>query len=214
MTSSPLPSQQIRTQCALPDEAATNALGIALGELVVEMFTLPTVIDSGFTIHLSGDLGAGKTTLARALLKHLGVAGRIKSPTYTLVEPYVVEMPKGLATRQRMNLYCYHFDFYRFENPHEWLDAGFRDYFSDAALRLVEWPERASYEAGSLLPAPDLHVTLEARGEGRVARIEAKTERGIPWLSRLERAGPLRVPSSPLASASTSTCADVSSKLE
>ncbi len=176
-------------QCDLPDEAATHALGVAFGELVVEIFMVSTMVDTGFTIHLSGELGAGKTTLVRALLKHLGVTGRIKSPTYTLVEPYVVEIPKGVATRQRMNLYCYHFDFYRFENPHEWLDAGFRDYFSDAALRLVEWPERASSEAGTLLPAPDLHVTLEARGDGRVAIVDAESERGAQWLNRIDLAG-------------------------
>ncbi len=179
--------------CVLPDEAATHALGIALGKLVVEIFMAPTTGDGGVTIHLSGALGAGKTTLVRALLKHLGVTDRIKSPTYTLVEPYVVEMPKAIASRQRVNLYCYHFDFYRFENPHEWEDAGFRDYFSDAALRLVEWPERASSDAGSLLPAPDLHVMLETRGEGRVATVAAESERGAAWLSRIE----LPAPSSP-----------------
>ena len=208
MTSSP-PSFPSRAQLVLPDEAATHALGVALGKLVVEIFASPTSGDSGLTIHLSGDLGAGKTTLVRALLKHLGVTDRIKSPTYTLVEPYVVEMPKGIATRQRMNLYCYHFDFYRFENPHEWEDAGFRDYFSDAALRLVEWPERASSDAGSLLPAPDLHVTLETRGEGRVATVAAESQRGAAWLSRIELAGLSSPPSSPPSSAGV----DASSRL-
>lgn len=192
MTSSPPPlprsSPTARIQRVLPDEAATNALGVALGDLVVEVFAVSTLVAGGFTIHLSGDLGAGKTTLVRALLKHLGVTGRVKSPTYTLVEPYVVEMPKKVESRQRMNLYCYHFDFYRFENPQEWIDAGFRDYFSDAALRLVEWPERASSDAGSLLPAPDLHVTLEARGEGRIALLDAETGRGATWLSRIDLA--------------------------
>ena len=192
MTSSPRSSPQsspsARVQLVLPNEAATNALGIALGDRVLEIFALSTMVDSGFTIHLSGDLGAGKTTLVRALLKHLGVTGRVKSPTYTLVEPYVVEIPKSIASRQPMNLYCYHFDFYRFENPQEWIDAGFRDYFSDAALRLVEWPERASSDAGSLLPAPDLHVTLETSGDGRVATLDAPTERGAAWLSRIDLA--------------------------
>ena len=182
--SSPQPSPTARTRRVLPDEAATDALGVALAELVVERFAAASPIDGGFTVHLSGDLGAGKTTLVRALLKHLGVTGRIKSPTYTLVEPYVVEMQKSIASRQRVNLYCYHFDFYRFENPHEWIDAGFRDYFADAALRLVEWPERASSDAGSLLPAPDLHVTLEPHGQGRVATIDAESEQGATWLSR------------------------------
>ncbi len=207
MTSSPLSPPHIRVQRVLPDEAATNTLGAALGDLVIEIFTASPV-DRGFTIHLSGDLGAGKTTLVRALLKHLGVTGRIKSPTYTLVEPYVVEMPKGLASRQRMNLYCYHFDFYRFENPHEWEDAGFRDYFSDAALRLVEWPERASSDAGTLLPAPDLHVTLATRGEGRVATVVAESEPGAAWLSRIE----FPALSSPAPSMTSSAGVDASSR--
>ncbi|MGI9025481.1 MAG: tRNA (adenosine(37)-N6)-threonylcarbamoyltransferase complex ATPase subunit type 1 TsaE [Burkholderiaceae bacterium] len=200
---SPSPAPLVSTRCVLPDEAATHALGVALGRLVAEILAAPTTDDTGFTIHLSGDLGAGKTTLVRALLKHLGVTDRIKSPSYTLVEPYVVEMPKGIATRQRLNLYCYHFDFYRFENPHEWEDAGFRDYFSDASLRLVEWPERASSDACSLLPAPDLHVTLETRGEGRVATVAAESERGAAWLSRIELA---------LASPPSSAAVDASSR--
>ena len=195
-------------QCVLPDEAATNVLGVALGELVIEIFSVSTPVDTGFSIHLSGELGSGKTTLVRALLKHLGVEGRIKSPTYTLVEPYVVELPKSVDTRQRVNLYCYHFDFYRFENPHEWIDAGFRDYFSDAALRLVEWPERASDDAGTLLPAPDLHVTLEGRGDGRVAFIDA--QRGEAWLSRLD----LAALSSTMMSAPSRERADAFSKPE
>ena len=103
MTSSRLPLLHAGMQCLLPDEAATNALGVALGDLVVKIFSGSTTADGGFTIHLSGDLGAGKTTLVRALLRSLGVEGRIKSPTYTLVEPYVVEIPKGIETRQRVN---------------------------------------------------------------------------------------------------------------
>lgn len=184
--SPPGPPARAHTQYLLPDEAATHALGVALGKLVVEIFAGSAPPDGGFTLHLSGDLGAGKTTLVRALLTHLGVTGRIKSPTYTLVEPYVVEIPKRIASRQRVNLYCYHFDFYRFENPQEWIAAGFRDYFADAALRLVEWPERASSDAGSLLRAPDLHVTLEVRGEGRLAAIDAQSDTGATWLNRID----------------------------
>ena len=117
------------------------------------------------------------------MLRALGVDGRIKSPTYTLVEPYVVPM-KGVESRRDMNIYCYHFDFYRFEDPHEWLEAGFRDYFSDAALRLVEWPERARADDGTPLPAPDLQVALDNAGDGRIARLTTPTERGDAWLSR------------------------------
>jgi tRNA threonylcarbamoyladenosine biosynthesis protein TsaE len=171
---------------SLPDEAASSALGVALADLIVKGFARPQdPFSGGFTIHFSGELGAGKTTVVRALLRHLGVEGRIKSPTYTLVEPYVVEMPKSLESRQSVKLHCYHFDFYRFEDPHEWLDAGFRDYFSDAVLRLVEWPERAVGDDGSLLPAPDLHLVLASDGAGRAAMLSAETERGAAWLTHL-----------------------------
>jgi tRNA threonylcarbamoyladenosine biosynthesis protein TsaE len=167
----------------LPDEAATAALGAALADGIERWFIEPAA--DGLTIHFSGDLGAGKTTVVRALLRGLGVEGRIKSPTYTLVEPYVVEIPKGVESRQRMKLHCYHFDFYRLEDPHEWLDAGFRDYFSDVALRLVEWPERARSEDGSQLPVPDVHVTLAHEGDGRIATLAGPSERGSAWLNAI-----------------------------
>ncbi len=168
---------------ALPTEADSAALGAALADLVGDVFVDPP--DGGFTIHFSGDLGAGKTTVVRALLRGLGVAGRIKSPTYTLVEPYVVETTKTIESRRGVKLNCYHFDFYRFEDPQEWLDAGFRDLFSDAALRLVEWPERVVGDGGARLPAPDLRVRLDPAGDGRVATIDAATGRGAAWLTRL-----------------------------
>ena len=167
---------------ALPDPSSSDALGRALGRGLADAGDVPL---QGFTIHFSGDLGAGKTTVVRALLRTLGVEGRIKSPTYTLVEPYVVRMPKAVETRLHVNLYCYHFDFYRFEDPHEWQDAGFRDYFSDAVLRLVEWPERASSDDGSLLPPPDVHVLLDIAGDARVATIDAGTPAGAAWLTHL-----------------------------
>ncbi len=177
------------TTLALDDEGATIALGDAVASGVLALCEAVGFPDEGLTIHLSGDLGAGKTTLARALLRRLGVTGRIKSPTFTLVEPYVVGVPQPAAaeveSRLRMNLNCYHFDFYRFEDPHEWLDAGFRDYFSDAALRLVEWPERARSSAGTLLPAPDVHIVLAVRDAGRTAELAAFTEHGASWLSAI-----------------------------
>ena len=185
----------------LPDDHASGALGERLGELVAKIFAGDGA-EHGFTIHFSGELGAGKTTVVRALLRRLGVEGRIKSPTYTLVEPYIVDLEKSVESRQRVNLYCYHFDFYRFEDPHEWLDAGFRDYFSDAALRLVEWPERAFSESGSLLPPADLHVTLVADGEGRVARVDGGTELGAAWLSRVVLAERSRPPAPPAGGSS------------
>ena len=185
----------------LPDEAATIALGRALADVVSDAFTpARTARDNegnGLSIFLSGDLGAGKTTLARALLQGLGVTGRIKSPTYTLVEPYVVALPKTIESRHDLSLYCYHFDFYRFEDPQEWLDAGFRDFFSDAALRLVEWPEKARSDRGSLLPAPDLHITLAIMDNGRKARLDAHSAKGQTCLTRANLAQRVTTPSAP-----------------
>jgi tRNA threonylcarbamoyladenosine biosynthesis protein TsaE len=98
-------------------------------------------------IELQGDLGAGKTTLVRHLLRALGVQGRVKSPTYAVVEPY--ELP---------TLNVWHFDFYRFSDPREWEDAGFRDIFASPGLKLAEWPEKAS----GFTPRSDLVIRLEA----------------------------------------------------
>ncbi len=169
----------------LADTSVSDRLGGLLADLVIAGFSSAGEASfDGFTLHFSGDLGAGKTTVVRALLRALGVEGRIKSPTYTLVEPYVVQLPKDVESRRDMNLYCYHFDFYRFEDPHEWLEAGFRDYFSDAALRLVEWPERARSDDGGLLPAPDLGVALAVDGDRRVVTLAPCTQRGSTWLSR------------------------------
>ena len=100
-------------------------------------------------IELRGPLGAGKTTFVRHLLRALGVGGRIKSPTYAVMEPY--ELP-GLAIS--------HFDFYRFGDPREWEDAGFRDVFGRPGLKLAEWPEKAA----GVLPTPDLRVDIEPTG--------------------------------------------------
>ena len=183
MTPSPAPSLRI----ALPLAADSDRLGQALARGIVDLHADGFPPD-GFTLHFSGTLGAGKTTIVRALLRGLGVEGRIKSPTYTLVEPYAVEVQKSVESRQHVKLHCYHFDFYRFEDPHEWLDAGFRDYFSDAALRLVEWPERALANGGSLLPRPDVAVRLATDGDGRTAHLEAGTGRGATWLTRVDLA--------------------------
>jgi tRNA threonylcarbamoyladenosine biosynthesis protein TsaE len=144
----------------LPDPAATEALGRALAPGAAP----------GRVVHLRGDLGAGKTTLARGLLRGLGHGGRVKSPTYTLVEPYELS-----------SLHFYHFDFYRLKNKEEWEEAGFREYFNAQSLCVVEWPERAE----GLLSPPDLKVTLAFEGEARRARVEARTEAGRAWLSSL-----------------------------
>ena len=108
----------------LPDEAATESLARQLAPLVSGGQTGP----AGGHIHLQGDLGAGKTAFTRALLRECGITGRIKSPSYALLESYKVS-----------NLYFYHLDFYRFSDSREWLDAGFRDLLRDDAVVLIEW---------------------------------------------------------------------------
>jgi tRNA threonylcarbamoyladenosine biosynthesis protein TsaE len=114
-----------------------------------------------FRCHLHGDLGAGKTTFARALLQALGVTARVKSPTYTLAEPY--PLPDGRT--------AWHLDLYRFHDAREWADAGLEEAWDDGSLVLVEWPERAE----GLLPEPDLDVELlmPELGVDRVARLSA-----------------------------------------
>ncbi len=119
-------------------------------------------------IELRGALGAGKTTFARHLLRALGVEGRVKSPSYALMEPYRVG-----------GLDAWHFDFYRFDDPHEWEDAGFRDVFAQPGLKLVEWPERAA----GLLPKADLRIAIELVDETRRRVVfEAGTARGLELL--------------------------------
>jgi tRNA threonylcarbamoyladenosine biosynthesis protein TsaE len=138
----------------LPDETATLALGARLA----------AELQPGLVLHLRGELGAGKTTLARGLIRALGYLGRVKSPTFTLVELYKLS-----------SLSLYHFDFYRFEDPRAWLEAGFREDFDGTNVCLVEWPEKAGPE----LPAPDLTITLGVVPEGgRTVRLEAHTENG------------------------------------
>lgn len=123
---------------------------------------------NGLVLHLVGDLGAGKTTLVRGLLGALGYRGRVKSPTYTLVEPYDLS-----------RLYLYHFDFYRFKDRSEWLNSGFQEHFGPEALCVVEWPEKA----GDAIAPPDLEIRLAYRGEGREARLAARSPQGEAWLA-------------------------------
>jgi tRNA threonylcarbamoyladenosine biosynthesis protein TsaE len=137
-----------------PDAAATEALGARIAVRCAP----------GLTLHLAGDLGAGKTTFARGFLHGLGHVSAVRSPTYTLVECY--ETPHGRV---------FHFDLYRLADPGELEALGFRDYFDGSAICLVEWPERA----GPLLGPPDLKVTLAvAPGGGRIVTFEADTEAG------------------------------------
>lgn len=140
----------------LPDEAATLAFG---GRLARHL-------QAGLCLYLEGDLGAGKTTLVRGLLRALGYAGRVKSPTYTLAETY--ELP---------GFELYHFDLYRMHDPREWLDAGFRD-ASGQAINLIEWPEKAA----GWLPAPDVIVRLSIANESRDVACTATSPAGALFL--------------------------------
>lgn len=159
-----MPEPRADYECWLPDETATLALGAALAS------ALPHAVKPAALIELEGDLGAGKTTLVRGLLRKLGSEEAVKSPTYTLVEPHVVS-----------GLHLYHFDFYRFSQPEEFLDAGLDEYFAQAGWCLVEWPARAR----PYLPACDWRIELTVAGTGRRARLEAKSERGRAWLRHL-----------------------------
>ena len=107
------------------------------------------------TLTLQGDLGAGKTTLVRHLLRALGVQGRIKSPTYAVVEPHSATSSPAMPAGQPLQIW--HFDFYRFNDPREWEDAGFRELFASPGLKLVEWPERA----GEFLPVVDMEIDIQ-----------------------------------------------------
>jgi tRNA threonylcarbamoyladenosine biosynthesis protein TsaE len=121
-------------------------------------------------IELQGDLGAGKTSLVRHLLRALGVTGRIKSPTYAVVEPYALPASDAWPT-----LNIWHFDFYRFTSPREWEDAGFRELFAAPGLKLAEWAEHAR----AALPAADLVVRIEAQGDNsRQVQLTANTPVG------------------------------------
>jgi tRNA threonylcarbamoyladenosine biosynthesis protein TsaE len=148
----------------LPSADATDALGAAIAPH----------LQAGMVIFLSGQLGAGKTALTRAMLRALGYEGRVKSPTYTLVELYTIS---------RLNFY--HFDFYRFNDPHEWAEAGFRDLFNETSVCLVEWPEKA----GGLLPPADLVIHLGIRGSGREAALTANNEKGQQCIRAAEALG-------------------------
>ena len=151
---------------ALPDAQATSLLGHALGHAVQRQ--LEIIRERGLQLNLSGELGAGKTAVVRGLLKALGVAGAVKSPTFALLEPYSVS-----------SLDFYHFDFYRFADPNEFGSSGFRDLFGPGRICAIEWPERA----GPRLPTADLSIALSLNGDGRVASITAASQLGQACLT-------------------------------
>ena len=145
--------------CYVADESAMLRFGS----------NIATILQPGLTIFLQGNLGAGKTTLTRGVLRGLGYPGKVKSPTYNLIEVYKIS-----------KLYLYHFDFYRFENPAEWEEAGFREYFNPDSICMVEWPEKA----GGLLPPADLKFFIHIAEAGRDVEIHAGTEAGRLCLKR------------------------------
>jgi tRNA threonylcarbamoyladenosine biosynthesis protein TsaE len=153
----------------LPDEHATEALGAALA----------SALAPGLVIYLHGDLGAGKTSLVRALIHAAGHAGHVKSPTYTLAEPYSLQLA-GEAVE------VIHFDLYRMGSPEEFLDAGFREFFNHRSVCLVEWPEKGE----GVLPEPDIGVFLEPTGAGREVELRALSAEGDQCLDRLKFQSP------------------------
>ena len=130
-------------------------------------------------IELQGDLGAGKTTFVRHLLRSLGVPGRIKSPTYAVVEAYTLDAP-ALDAVHNQGLAIWHFDFYRFNDPNEWEEAGFRETFASPGLKLVEWPEKV----GDHLPLPDLVIHIDMLPDAsRTLTLTAYTPTGAELLT-------------------------------
>lgn len=148
----------------LESEVETEGLGRALAKLA-------TASGRGLIVFLEGDLGMGKTTLSRGVMRGLGHEGAVKSPTYTLVEPYEDLQPPA-----------YHFDLYRLGDPEELEYMGIRDYFAGGRLCLIEWPERGE----GILPQPDLEVHLEREGQGRSAVIRGRSEMGATLVRQLE----------------------------
>lgn len=144
----------------LADEAATVQLGQQLA----------AAIGAGGVVFLEGDLGAGKTTFSRGLIRALGHTGAVKSPTFTVVEPY------ELGERA-----VYHFDLYRLADPEELEFLGFRDYLRDNSLCLIEWPSKGV----GVLPKPDLVITIALDNQARQATLTAHSERAEQWLATL-----------------------------
>jgi tRNA threonylcarbamoyladenosine biosynthesis protein TsaE len=156
--------ESLPIEFVLADPAATEVLGAALAR------TFPGAATGAASVHLEGDLGAGKTTCVRSFLRALGVSGLIRSPTFTLVETY------RLAT-----LTCVHVDLYRLSGPQEVEELGLRDFLGPGCLLLVEWASKA----GQALPSPDIDLALSFAGSGRKARLRARGPLGYAWLGYL-----------------------------
>jgi len=149
-------------KASLEDEKETLDLGAALA----------ACLEPGLTIYLRGELGAGKTTLVRGILRALGHPGPVRSPTYALVEVYDLS-----------RLHLHHFDFYRFHDPREWIDAGFRESFNGRNIMLIEWPEKA----GPWLPPADVEISFDFTVNGREVILVSNSIAGQKCLALLER---------------------------
>ena len=163
-------AQHAHFKAHLAEEAATLALGASLARALAP----------GLTIYLHGDLGAGKTALTRALLHAAGHVGTVKSPTYTLSEPYQVQLDGRTVA-------VIHFDLYRMGSAEEFLDAGFREDFNGDNICIVEWPEKAD----GVLPPADIDLYLTVAGVGRDVELQASTALGTSCLQRLKFAAQL-----------------------
>jgi len=182
------------TLFALPDETATAALAERFAHALVRWHVAALSPGAGcaeaagsvgvlvtprapLQVHLNGNLGAGKTAFVRATLRALGYAGRVRSPTYTLVEPYRITVQADVAP-----LTVHHFDLYRFSDPAEWVEAGFDDYLSVHAVNMIEWPERGA----GVLPPPDLSFTLDILDPGRTLHARAFSAAGRKCLHDID----------------------------
>ena len=159
MTAEPINQLQV----LLKDEQQMHLFGEKIAQAIGQ-------VNAPLLILLNGDLGAGKTTLSRGILKGLGYKGSVKSPTYTLVEPYDLEIGK-----------VFHFDLYRLVDPEELYDIGFNDYLSEAQLCMIEWPDKG----GSLVPRPDIRLQINSNGTGRQVILTAQTSLGSECVNQL-----------------------------
>ncbi|WP_250460173.1 tRNA (adenosine(37)-N6)-threonylcarbamoyltransferase complex ATPase subunit type 1 TsaE [Microbulbifer litoralis] len=151
----------------LVDEEATVAAGEQLGRAC-----LATGLAEGLTLYLHGQLGAGKTTFCRGVLRAFGHSGAVKSPTYTLVEPYELGAQR-----------VFHFDLYRLGDAEELEFMGVRDYFAPGSLSLVEWPERGA----GVLPEPDLEIELQVPDSGRQLQLMAHSSAGETAIRAMQK---------------------------
>jgi len=161
-------------------EADTTVLAQQLAHSLSHFFQADSI--AHLNISLEGNLGAGKTTFARHLIQGLGYESRVKSPTYTLCEPYPIQI-KASHLDSDVTITAHHFDLYRMRNPLEWQEAGFVEHFDEPGFCLVEWPEKA----GGTLPAFDIEIHLKA-GEGECDRqiaLKAISDEGLVVLERL-----------------------------